>query len=279
MTLKAVHDSIDEIGEQYRDLYTEKNGKYELTGIQGVKTEADVARVQTALEKERTDHKETRDRLGVWGDLDHEEVMGKLDRFPELEAASKGNLDEAEIEKIVQRRVEGTINSQVAPLERQLKQLTKERDEVVQTRDNLLGEKRQRVIHDNVRTALTAAKVVPEAFDDALMLAERVFEIRDDDSAVVTRDNVGVTPGIAADVWLQELQERRPHWWPGSQGGGARGTGPGTGGMYADNPWSHENWNMTAQGRVVREKGMERAEAMAKAAGTTVGGQRPPAKK
>lgn len=107
------------------------------------------------------------------------------------------------------------------------------------------------------------------------MLAERVFEV-DDEGNVTTKDGVGVTPGIAADVWLTEMQDKRPHWWPQSQGGGAGGSGGG--GAGGKNPFSAEGWNLTEQGRLVREN-PEKADQMAKAAGTTVGGGRPAAKK
>ncbi len=38
MALQAVHDKIEDIPKQYRDLYTEKSGEYELTRIVGVNT-------------------------------------------------------------------------------------------------------------------------------------------------------------------------------------------------------------------------------------------------
>jgi hypothetical protein len=41
------------------------------------------------------------------------------------------------------------------------------------------------------------------------------------------------------------------------------------------NPWTYKGWNLTAQGQVVRKFGMAKAEAMARAADTTVGGPRP----
>ena len=43
-----------------------------------------------------------------------------------------------------------------------------------------------------------------------------------------------------------------------------------------NNPWTFTNWNVTAQGQYVLENGMEKAEARAAEAGTTVGGLRPP---
>jgi hypothetical protein len=41
------------------------------------------------------------------------------------------------------------------------------------------------------------------------------------------------------------------------------------------NPWTYKDWNVTAQGQVVVKYGLEKAEQMAKAADTTVGGLRP----
>lgn len=276
MTLKTTHDSLDEIPEQFRELYTEKAGKFELTGITGVQTPENIRRLETALAKERDEHKATKTKFQPWAELDHSEIMSKLDRIPELEAAAAGNLDEAAIEELVNKRVSGTINSKTAPLERQAKQLQTQLEEIQAERDALAAEKKQRIIHDQVRSALVKSKVLPEAQDDALMLAERVFEIREDDGAVITRDNVGVTPGLAAEAWLQEISEKRPHWWPSSTGGGAGG---GSGGGGDRNPFSAEHWNMTEQGRIFREKGADTAERLAKAAGTTVGGPKPAAKK
>ena len=274
MPLLAIHDKLDDIPEPYRELYTEKNGKYEVTGITGIKTQADVDRVHTSLVKERDDHKSTKDKLAVWGDMNHEETQTKLDRLPELEAAAEGKWDEAKIEEVTTKRVEGVINSRLAPLQRQVVTLTKERDDFKTVNDSLSGEKRTRTIHDSVRKHLTEKQVIVEAHEDALMLADRIFEIREEDGSVVTRDSVGVTPGVGADVWLSEIQEKRPHWWLPSQGGGGKG-GPGGGGGGGENPWTHENWNMTAQGEIIKTRGREKADQLAKAAGTSVGGVRP----
>ena len=267
MPLKAIHDTIDDIDEPYRDLYTEKNGKWELTGIAGAFTQANMDRVQAALDKERAEHKATQDKLTVWTDLDHEDIMTKLDRIPELEAAAKGPLDEAQIEEIVTRRVEGTLASRTAPLERQVKTLTGKLEAAAAERDTLATEKQQRRVHDGVREAMTQAKVLPEAYDDALLLAERVFEIREDDGAIVTRDQVGTTPGVDPQVWLTEMRERRPHWWPSSQGGGAKGSGAGLDAV--DNPWNPKAPNLTEQARIMAEN-PDRAKQLAKAAGVEI---------
>lgn len=277
--LKAVYDKQDDIPESvenFRELYVEKNGKWELTGIGGVKTLADVQRIELGLKKERDDHKASKDRLAVWGDLSHDDVMAKLDRIAELEAAAGGKLDDAKIEELTSRRVDATLKSKVGPLEREAAKLRKELEEAgVKVKDYESREVR-RTIHDRVRSALTSGKVLNEAHEDALILAERVFEVVD--GAVVTRDGVGVTPGLDPAAWLGEIQDKRPHWWPPSSGGGALGSGRQNGGMVK-NPWSHENWSVTEQLRVEKEKGSERAAQLAASAGSSLGGLRPSPKK
>lgn len=273
VSLQAIYDAIDDIPEGFRELYTEKNGKFELTGITGVKTQADIDRLQTALTKERNDHKATKDLLKAWNDTGWKisEVQEKLDKYPELEAAA-ANAGVANEEKIGQL-VEARIKSRLAPVERERDQLKTDLATRDQTIVGYQQKDRQRAIHDSVRKAATDAKVLPSAVDDALMLAERVFDVAED-GRVTVKDQVGFTPGIEPDVWLTEMQGKRPHWWPESSGGGSRGSkGNGTG--MAKNPWSKEHWNLTEQGNYIRTNGMEKAAQMAELAGSKIGATAP----
>ena len=276
MPLKAIHDSIDEIPEQYRDLYTEKNGKWELTGIQGVKTQADVDRLQTSLTKERDEHKATKDKLAVWDGMDHAETVANLDRIPALEAASSGKMDDAAIEAEVSRRVEGTIKSQIAPLERQIGTLTKDNEALTASNTELTTSINNGKIDNVVRAAMAKSNAHGTAVDDALMLAKSgVFSIAEDGAILTAENNMGIPSGLDPDAFVGHMQGVRRHWWPESSGSGAPGSG-GSGGPTGDNPFSHANWNMTKQGALVRsDRAM--AERLAKQAGTTIGGQRPSA--
>jgi hypothetical protein len=112
--------------------------------------------------------------------------------------------------------------------------------------------------------------VLDSALEDVGILAERVLML-DDDGNVVTKDNVGVTPGLTPEQWLTELQAKRPHWWGPTAGGGAGG---GRQGPSGENPWSADNWNMTQQSAIYKQD-PKRAEQLAKQAGTTIGGKRP----
>jgi hypothetical protein len=281
--LKPLYDKQDDIPEAHRELFTEKNGKWELTGIEGgLKTTADVDRLQKSLTAAQADNKKLKGELGGWtalGKLD--ELQAKLDRVAELETlveANKGKdgVDAAKLEELVAKRLEAKLKGATGPLERQLRQLTEEKTALATERDTLVGERKQRTIRDEIRTAALAKEVGlrSEALEDALLLGERVFEITED-GKVLTRDNVGVTPGVNATAWLQDLREKRPHWWPESVGGGSRGARGGGAPGGPDNPWSSEGWNMTKQGQFLREHGAEKAKKAAEAAGTTVGGSRP----
>jgi hypothetical protein len=272
MALKAVYDSADQIPSGFAELYSERGGKWELTGIEGVKTQADVDRLQTALTNERNEHKTTKERLSPWLSLGKkpEEIQSQLDRVGELELLTKDK-DPAAVEALVEARVKGRI----APIERERDQLKVEVGELKQENTQYKTKEKTRTIHDAVRQAATKVGLLPTAIEDALMYGERVLDV-DDEGKVRTKDNVGVTPGIDPDVWLGDMKQTRSHWWGQTVGGG--GSGGGGGNRFTNNPWSADHWNMTRQGEIYRED-PKKAEQMAKAAGSKIGGQRPAPKK
>jgi hypothetical protein len=269
MALKAILDAIDDLPDALKSEYVEKDGKFELQ-VEGMKTTADVARVQEALRKEKSDFSAFKTQFAPLAGKKVEDIVTQLDRITELEAAAGGKLDDNAINTLVENRLKG----RVAPIERerdQLKTQLAEKDKVI---GEYQGKDKTRAIHDSVRKAATTAKVVPEALEDALILAERHFEL-DEAGRVVTKDNIGITPGLDPAAWFTDLQQTRKHWWGPNVGGGAGGNRGGN--SFTENPFSYENWNMTKQGAIYTES-PAKAEQMAKAAGTTVGGQRPPKK-
>lgn len=269
MAIKAIIDSLDEVDEKYRDLYVEKNGKFEAQ-IDGARSQADIDRLSSALKKERDDHKATREKYSFLSDLEPAKVQEMLDKYPELEAAATGKIDEVKLNQLL----EGRLNSHTAPLKRELDKLRKESQDKDGLIDGYKTRDKQRAISDAVRQAAAKLKVQESAIEDAILLGDRHFEMSED-GTIVTRDGVGVTPGVSAEVWLTDMQSKRPHWWGPSVGGGAGGQRGSLGG--GSNPWSAESWNMTQQGQILREN-RSKAEQLAKAAGTTIGGPKPASK-
>lgn len=270
MAIKAIVDDINEVDEKYRDLYTQKGDKWELTGVTGFKTQGDIDRLQTSLTNERAAHAATKSKFAPLAEFDLNEVVTKLDRYAELEASAGNKLDEAGIQKLVDAR----LNTVKAPLERELNKAKQDlvvRDQEV---EGYKSKEKQRKISDAIRVAAVKLKVQESAIEDAIMLGERSFEVTEEDR-IITRDGIGVTPGVEAETWLTDMQAKRPHWWGTSQGGGANGSRSTATG--AENPWSDAHWNMTKQGQIFNENA-SKAEQMAKAAGTSLGGPRPPKK-
>jgi len=224
--LNITHEKIEDVPEAFRELYTEQDGKFVLTGVAGIKTQDDIDRIHGGLTKERDDHKATKASLHAFEGLDAEEVRGKMDRFAELEIAAKGNKEE--MDSKLEELTEARVVSRLAPVNRENKTLKEQLDEAQKENIQLKGDKTRRTIGDHVLDACTKSKVEQTATQDVVMLANQVFEVTEDGTVLTKENPYGVTPGLSPDVFLSEMQEKRPHWWPKSVGGGAGGSG-GTG--------------------------------------------------
>lgn len=283
--LKTVYEKQEDIPEGYGELYVEKSGKWELTAIEGVKTQADIDRLNAALAKERNDHKAAKEKLQKFGEVDPDSIPVMQEQLNEANArlatlTAEGKIDESKL----QERINAAVTSAVGPiqrdkqaLERKLEAEAKAKEAEAQKVAALENSIKQERIRNTIRDAAIAAKVLPTAIDDAVLVGERMFDFTDD-GRLITKNDAGVTPGLDPKEWAKDMMEKRPHWWPASVGGGSRGAGgsPSTG---KDNPWSAEGWNVTRQGQVLREQGVAKAGEMAARVGSKVGATRPPAQK
>lgn len=263
-------ESLDGVDPAYHGLYTESGGAFKLTGVNGLKTESDVSAVQEALRKEKEDHKASKAKLQPWGELNPQETLAQLDRIKELEAAAGGKLDEDKLNELV----EGRLAQKTGPLERDLTTANESITMLTAEIESLREEKTQRIMGDSINEAALKMKVRPEAMDDVRTILASKMEITED-GKVITKDGAGVTAGLNAEQLLKELQTTKFYWWPDSAGGGAGG-GSAVSGFTGNNPFSAKHWNMTQQGKIVREN-RALADNLAKAAGTTVGGRKPAA--
>lgn len=277
MKLKLVVDDINSVDAAYRALYTERDGKWHLTEVEGIKTQDDINKIQVALTKERTDHKALKERISsTFGDRRFEDIQVDLDRITELEATIAAGGGDKKTKEELDALVEARTNAKLAPVQRQLTEAQKKLDESNKTIDTYKTKDKTRAIHDALREAGLKAKITPEAMEDALMWGERVFDVDEETGAVTVKDNVGHTPGIDATVWFTEMEPKKPHWFGQTSGGGAGGNRQGKGGGI-NNPFSHEHWNLTEQGKLYTANAAQ-AERMAASAGTTVGGPKPAAR-
>lgn len=274
-TVNATYTDEAQIPEALKDFYTKKGDRWELNvvieGVEGVTTFSNFERLNGALKKERADHKAVRDSLKKLNGKSIDEVIAALDEIDDLrtqlDAADPKNL------KKIDELVEARLKTKVAPLERERDELKGKLTTAETANVEFQKKERQRKIHDAVRDAATKAKVLPEALDDALMLADRVMDL-DDDDKVVVKDGTDYGVGLTPVSWFGELQTKKPHWWAPSEGNGAGGNRRN--GSAGNNPWDANSWNVTQQSQLVRQD-RALADKLAKQAGTSVGGL--PAKK
>lgn len=268
MRIKKVYDTEADIPSDLASFYEERDGKWHLTlEVEGAASQDDVTRLNGALTKERNDHRATKEKLRAFDGLDPQEVRDRLEKLDDLEA----NPD-ATVEQRVTGEVERRIKARLAPVERERDNAKRERDEAVAERDGAKGALTRRGIRDDVRSAALEAKVVGSALDDVLLYGDSLFE-QNEAGETVTKDGItGVTPGLKPSAWLSDQKERRPHWWPASQGAGSQGNRGGGGGEA--NPFTAEGWNVTEQGKLAQAD-MAKAERLARAAGTSLGGPKP----
>lgn len=277
--LRTIYDTQADIPEGFTDLFTEKNGRFELTAIEGVKTQADIDRVNAALVKERNDHKIARERLQQFGEIDpttlpalQEELTEARARLDALTAEGKDGEQkvQAQIDAAIARAV-GPINRDKDSLNRQLEAAKKVVADKESEISKLSAERDAEHVRLAIRDAVIAAKVLPTAIDDAVLVGERMFETVD--GKLITKGENGLTPGLNPKEWAKEMEEKRPHWWPVSVGGGAGGS-KGGGVNVKDNPFTAEGWDMTKQGQLYKAD-PEKAAQLAARAGVKIGATRP----
>jgi NADH dehydrogenase/NADH:ubiquinone oxidoreductase subunit G len=275
MALKAVLASIDEVDEKYRDLYTQRGDKWEFTGVEGLKTQADVDRQLAANQKVRTDLtaantalKAANDKLAVWEDLDPEDVKVKLEKLQTFEAG--GNVPEllknfdVAVNTRVQQVVDAKVKAETNKLTRQLDEAKTKLNETAQLVQTFETKDTQRTIQDAVRAAAAAAKVLPEAVGDLLIVAAQDLKVVD--GKVQTED------GRDATTIIDEYKQKRPYFWPKSVGAGGTGGNEGLGlGAGQENPFSRKGWNMTKAGEILRTNPAQ-AQKLAEAAGVPKNG-------
>lgn len=235
--LEFEYASMEDIPAEFASLYAEQGGKYVLAKVKGVAPQASVQRLESALAKERNDHRQVKTQIAALGGRKIEEVLSDLDRIPELEAQAQGKGNDPEaLEKIVKARL--------APLERQLQTVITERDTVKQEIEGYRTRETKAKIKDAVVAAAAGAKLRSSAIEDAVTYAQLHMTV-DESGNVVTKDGTGVTPFLTPADWLNEMLPKRPHWVEGSAGGGASGSGHG--GHIGEDPYSADGWNVSKQ--------------------------------
>ena len=270
--------ALDGLDKAYHPLYTQRDGKWLLTGVKGY-TPEDREKVTKALKTERDAASAASNALKPWtklfGDKKPEEVQAIVDEVEELKLASKGKLDETEIEG----RVEARLKRKTAPLERQVTEAT-EKATKAEARIAAFEKAEERAaVRAAIQAEAVASGALPESYADGgglLAVLEGALEVELETDAdgnrklgkVRTKDGAGYPSGLEVGALLKQVQTRQGYFWGPTKGTGSnerpRGTNPGSGG----NPWKAGNINRTEQMRILNSN-PEQAKQMQAAAGVS----------
>lgn len=218
MKLKKKIDqaAFDALAEAVREAYTKAaDGSYLLDA------EADDnSKLTTALESERTLRKDLEKKVAAFGDLDPEEIRAIINRFSgdeEQQMLKQGK----SLDDIFKKRTEKLQQAHAKEIEKLTNELSASK--------GVASKYTQKVLDNDLREAVSAAKGFPDAMDDFLLRGRQVFKL-DDEGKVVALDsdgNVvfgkdGKTP-LSPVEWAGGLRETAPHLFPANSGGGTPG--------------------------------------------------------
>lgn len=242
--LESELTALDGLDKAYHPLYTQRDGKFVLTGVKGY-TPEDRTSYGKALETERNNAKTYHGELKtlrpwktLFGDKKPEDIQAQLDRIEELELAAKGKLDETELEKRVTARLEAAKK----PFERKLTEATDKLTAAEQRIAAYETAERTAKIGAAVSEGALASGALPKSYAKGgglLAVCAGVLEVNED-GKVVSRDGCGYPAGLEVPALLKEIQKVHDYFWGPSKGGGANpgnGSPRGNPAPSTENPW------------------------------------------
>lgn len=270
MELELLYNAASDIPKGFEALYTEKDGKFVLSGVKGLSAlqalPASVQRLETSLKAEREAHKKTKEGNGDSGTKIAELEAQLAEAQATLEANGK-KIDDKVLADLADKRSKPLITA----AERAKAAAEAKVAEVQAQLDAALGRERQGKISLALGEVAAKAGLSADAQEIVKGYLGGSFEVAED-GAVRTKDGGLFPAGLDPAAALNEAKGKFPSLWPTSQGGGAKGGGFAPGG--GPNPFTKQNWNVTEQMKLSDAD----ADRLARAAGVDPKNPKPPEK-
>lgn len=207
--------------------------------------DTDVAGLKAKRDELLANQSKLKDQIKQFEGIDPERVRNLEKMLAENEEAKL--IADGKIDELINKR----LSREQATWQSQLEQKDSELDTYKQRVEALEGA----TIDSGIASAGHKVGVASTAVEDAQVIA-RHSGWKVEDGTPVLRDKSGeVVRGkngpITLDEWLETQRETRPHWFPTPKGGGAAGNRGG--GQHGNNPWKKETFNLSQQGRILRE--------------------------
>jgi len=229
-------EELEQVEEKYRDLYTEKDGKFYLD-IEMIDDMPQVGGLKSALQKERDANKQLKKDLQVtadkYKDVDPEKAREALKKLQELE--DKQLLDAGKMEEVVTKRTERMQQDHQQQIQGFQGKLTEKETELEVTRRHLANLQIEAAI-TRVLTSKTGKDlgIIPQAIPDIVRRARDIFHLEEKTGNVIPHRSDGTilfgkdpSAPMPMDEWLSGLKPDCPHYFMPSGGAGAGNDGTG----------------------------------------------------
>jgi len=186
-----------------------------------------------------------------------------VERYKKFETVLNENeeaklIADGKIDELINKR----LSREQATWQSQLEQKDTEAQKLQKQIEALQGA----TIASGIASAAAKAGLAPTAIEDAQLIAKHSGWAVEDGQPVL-RNGEEVVRGkdgpITFDEWLESQRETRPHWFPSPKGAGSLGNK--SGGQLSDNPWKKESFNLSQQGRLIKENPALAAQMKAEA--------------
>ena len=265
LDLNIDQDAFDALPDRLQEEYKQNSdGSFDLQVPTGLVPKAKVD------EFRKTNIRLTK-KLEAFGDLDPavaKEAVAKRDeldeRIAEAEAAAEGNSAEA-IRKKAEELADQRLEKVKTTYEKQLGEIKNDRDALKQRLES-------KTIGDALRKAGAAQGIRPEAIDDLIARGSGTFKV-DPNGGLVAFESDGETPRLndqgdafSPTDFVGSLTKQAPHLFGETKGSNTSGSSKPNVSHSGANPWLKESFNLTEQGRIMKED-PKKAQALAAKAG------------
>lgn len=269
MALATILETLDDVPEalhaEYRETDIPNVGKRFVLDLIGVDTHPSVRALKAAHDRVKAD------KARIQSDLDAANL--RVEGLPE-------DFDPSEYQRLKDAAADGKGPKVDERLQRQREELERKHQADLAKKDERLGTVegalRRRTVDEGLTAALVEAGIDRKHLPVVKAFLAPQVKVTEQDGEFTASVETDINPTLPVSEFVKA--------WAGSDagkiyvapatGGGATG---GSGKLGGDNPFAAATWDVTKQGALVREKGADFAERLAKAAGTTLGGPKPSA--
>ncbi len=219
ISIKELQDAMKEDGE-IKDFFASSISTAVSAAVddatKGLKT------TNTQLKTEKKNLQATLDKMPTKEQLEsYSKMQANLDSSEDAKLISEGKMDE-----VINRKTERIRLDLEKKFEDSQTELNTTKETLSQVNSNYANHR----IDETIRKAAVDSGVSPEAIEDVVLRSVGIFSI-DEKGAIIALDSEGHVAtneaGTPLDpkVFVSDLKEKAPHFWPGSSSGGLNGSG------------------------------------------------------